>query len=218
VPIRVLTIEREYGSGGAVIAERMAQRLGWTLWDKQITSEIANLSQTLPKPGQTDERHAEPHDPLLYRLSKVFARGSYERSLPIQSVEGHDAERVVQLVMRVIERIGESGQSVIVGRGAAYILRDMGESFHVFVFAPYEEKLRRVLASGKSREEAVELLDTVDRERAAFVKQYTGRDWPNRYLYDLWINSAMGDDAVIETILGSMELLDRRGVSAKPSR
>jgi len=181
MPIRVITIEREFGTGAANIAELVAARLGWTLWDKAVTAEIARIAAA--------ERHSarsglQRQDPLLYRLAKVFARGSYERSIPVDTPESQDAERLVRIVTRAVEQIGARGQAVIVGRGAAFILREHAEAFHVFVFAPYEEKLRRVVEGGKGKEEAMELLDTVDLERAAFVKQYTGRDWPNRYLYN----------------------------------
>ena len=216
VPISVVTIEREYGSGGAAIAEILAKRLGWALWDRNLTSEILKMSDTLP--GATSGRRAsEQHDPLLYRLAKVFARGSYERTLPLRAGETHDAERIVQLLTRVIERVGAGEKAVIVGRGGAYILRNHPTAFHVFVFAPYEEKLRRVIASGKSEAEAAELLETVDQERGAFVKRYTGRDWPNRYLYNLWINSIIGDDAVVQTMLSAISMIEERGIRSKPS-
>jgi cytidylate kinase len=78
----------------------------------------------------------------------------------------------------------------------------------VFVYAPVEEKIRRVRALGKSEAEAVELVGAIDQERATFVKKYFGKDWPTRHLYHLMLNSAVGDDIVVRTIMDEMETLN----------
>src|ERR1700690_3599067 len=78
--IRIITVEREFGAGGAAIAEKIAERLGWKLWDQALTAEIARLAQV---DRASVERLDERCDPLFYRLMKVFIRGSYERSLPV---------------------------------------------------------------------------------------------------------------------------------------
>jgi len=201
--LRILSIEREYGSGGAMIASELARRLGWKLWDHALTEEIAKLARVSPAAA---ERHDERPDPLLYRLAKVFARGSYERSIPVDDANVFDAERMVALLCQVIEHVGAEGDCVIVGRGAPYILRGRADAFHVFVYAPREVKIHRIMTLGKSEAEAADLVDTIDKERAAFIKQYFGADWPTRYLYNLWINSAAGDAATVETILQAMQL------------
>lgn len=205
--VKIITVEREYGSGGAFIAEKLATRLGWVFWDQGLTAEIAKIARVNPAAAQRCDEH---RDSLLYRLAKVFARGSYERSLPLEGQEVFDAGRMVELVTQVIEGAASAGHCVIVGRGAPYILRDRADAFHVFIYAPYEEKLRRLLALGKSEAEAVELLESIDRERAAFIKEYFGKDWPSRYLYNVWINSAIGDDAVVDTILSAIAVLEKK--------
>jgi len=204
--LRILSVEREYGSGGAVIAAELAQRLGWKLWDQALTEEVAKLAKVSPAAA---ERHDERRDPLLYRLAKVFARGSYERSMPVEDEHVFDAERMVALLGQVIQRVGAEGECVIVGRGAAYILRERCDAFHVFVYAPRDVKIQRVMTMGKSEAEAAELVETIDKERAAFIQQYSGADWPSRYLYNLWINSAMGNEAVVETVLEAMKAHER---------
>jgi cytidylate kinase len=205
--IRVITIEREYGSGGAVIAQKLAERLGWRLWDRDLTAEIARVAQVDPgAAARCDERV----DPLLYRLFKVFARGSYERSLPLGEAREFDTDRMVELLHRVIEDVAAKGECVVVGRGAPYILRKRPDAFHVFIFAPPEEKIRRLRTLGKSEKEATELVESVDRERATFIKRYFGKEWPCRTLYNLMINSVPGDDYVIEAILGSIAHLEKQ--------
>ncbi|HLW82679.1 MAG TPA: cytidylate kinase-like family protein [Candidatus Acidoferrales bacterium] len=205
--IRIITVEREFGSGGAKIAELLAARLGWKLWDQELTGEIARRANVDPQAAQQcDERC----DPLLHRLFKVFARGSYERSLPVADAPGFDTDRMVALLYRVIEDAAATGNCVIVGRGSPYILRNRSDAFHVFVYASEVEKLRRLAAIGKSEKEAMELIRTIDHERASFIKRYFGGDWPTRHLYHLMINAGMGDEKVIETILGAADILERK--------
>ncbi|HVN09859.1 MAG TPA: cytidylate kinase-like family protein, partial [Patescibacteria group bacterium] len=169
--LRILTLEREYGSGGAVIASELAGRLGWKLWDHALTEEIAKLARVSPAAA---ERHDERRDPLLYRLAKVFARGSNERSITVEDDVVFDAERMVDLLGRVIRSVADEGRCVIVGRGAAYLLRQRTDAFHVFVYAPRDVKIARIMTLGKSAAEAEDLVETVDKERAAFIQQYFG--------------------------------------------
>jgi Cytidylate kinase-like family len=209
--IRIITVEREFGSGGAKIAELLAARLGWKLWDQELTGEIARRANVDPQAAQQcDERC----DPLLHRLFKVFARGSYERSLPVADAPGFDTDRMVALLYRVIEDAAATGNCVIVGRGSPYILRNRSDAFHVFVYASEAEKLRRLAAIGKSEKEAAELIRTIDHERSSFIKRYFGGDWPTRQLYHLMINAGMGDEKVIETILGAADILERKTAGA----
>src|ERR1700683_1373915 len=213
--MRIITVEREYGSGGARLAEKRARRLGWKLWDTELTQEIARRAHINPEAAA---RHDERVDPLLYRLFKVFARGSHERALPIGEGQSFDTDSMVKLLGSVIEEVAQSGNSVIVGRGSPYILRNRPDAFHIFVFAPPEEKIRRIRTLGKSEAEARELVETVDKERMQFIKRYFGADWPCRQLYNLMINSEPGDDYVIDIILHGVAAADKlalpRAVSA----
>jgi cytidylate kinase len=102
--------------------------------------------------------------------------------------------------------VAKEGNAVIVGRGSAYHLQGRPDVFHVFVYAPFEDKVRRLRAGGKSEAEAIDLADTVDRDRAAYIKQHFGLDWPTREYFALMINTAMGDERVVETILHSVAL------------
>jgi len=90
---------------------------------------------------------------------------------------------------------------VIVGRGSAYYLANRRDAFHVFIYAPFQDKIRRLQAIGKSEKEAVSLVETVDDDRAAFIKQYFKLKWPERHRFHLMINSSIGDEVAVETIL-----------------
>jgi len=205
--IRVVTLEREYGSGGADIAKKLAERLGWKLWDHLLTDEIARLMEC---DCRVVEEREERRDPLHYRLFKAFMRGSFEGSLNAPRLKMVDAECIRDVAQRVVLAAAKTGNSVIVGRGSGYYLRDRPDIFHVFVYAPLEEKVRRLQAAGKSERDAVELAETVDRDRAAYIKQNFGVEWPPRYFYHLMLNSSVGDDVVVETILNSMAIFDKR--------
>jgi cytidylate kinase len=214
--IRIITVEREYGSGGAVIADRLASRLGWKLWDRDLTAEIAQeASVTREAVHRCDERV----DPFLARLFSVYARGSYERTLPVTEARHFNADTMVSMLHKVIEDAASKGNCVIVGRGSPYILRNRADTFHVFIYAPEDERLRRLKNIGQSEKEARQLIEEVDRERAAFIHHYFHKDWPYRPLYNLMINSAFGDDYVIETILRNIAILEspRQSKDAKAS-
>jgi len=207
---RAITVEREYGCGGGEIACELAERLGWKVWDHALTEEIAKVANV---ECATVERCAERVDSTFQRLVKVFLRGSYERSIPLQGAEPFDTDRFVAVGQQVMEKVAQAGNCVIVGRGAPYFLRLRGDAFHVFLYAPHAEKLNRLLKVGKSVKEAEELLDTIDRDRITFVKRYFNADWPTRCLYHLMINTAVGNENVISTILDTMRSLERAPVS-----
>lgn len=206
--IRIVTVEREYGAGGAAIAEKLAARLGWKLWDQSLTAEIARIANA---DQASIQRLEERVDPLFYRLMKVFMRGSFERSLPVGNLEYLDCDNLVSLMSRVIAGAAAAGNCVIVGRGATYVLRDHPEAFHVFIYATWEEKMRRLREMGKSDAEARELLNSIDAERATFVKKYYSKDWPTRAFYHLMLNSKVGDEVVIRTIVDEVQALSPPG-------
>jgi cytidylate kinase len=202
--IRVITVEREYGSGGGEIAQRVAERLNWKLWDQLLTTEIARLMEC---DCRAVEQHEEKKDPLFYRLFRAFMRGSYEGSLNAPQLKIVDTDCIREVAERVVRGAAASGECVIVGRGSVYYLQNCPDAFHVFVYAPLEEKVQRLRAEGKSEREALELAETVDRDRAAFIKQYFGVEWPDRHRFHLMINSAIGEETAVATVLNAITLL-----------
>ena len=197
---RIITLEREYGCGAAGIAKKLATRLGWTLWDQRLTQEIARLAHS---EKSAVEKREERRDPLYYRLFKSFALGSYEGS-PGVPVETLDADSIVRISEGLVEEAAIVGKCVIVGRGSQHFLRARSDTLRFFLYASREEKLRRLIAEGKT--EADVLVDTVDRERAAFIKRYFHVEWPNRSVSHAMLNTATGDDTVIRVILSFLQL------------
>ncbi len=203
---RLITIEREYGCGGATIAAQLAERLGWKLWDQLLTQEIARLAQVDPS---AVKRCDERMDSRFHRLAKTFWRGSYERSASLGS-QMFDTDRMMAMMQETMNKIGDEGSAVVVGRGAPYFLRENPCAFHVFLYAPRSEKIRRIVASGCSEQDAIEQVESIDRERIAYVKHYFNADWPTRSLYHLMLNTAVGDEPVVNTILDTMRLVEGR--------
>lgn len=204
---RIVTLEREFGCGGGGIACELARRLGWKLWDQQLTAEIAKRAQVGEEAvAMCDERV----DSRLYRLAKAFWRGSYERSLPLADSHAFDTDRVMAMMEEISRHIAAEGNAVIVGRGSPFFLREREDTFRVFTYAPRDEKIRRLLDLGKSHAEAEDLVENVDKERVAYIKHYFNAEWPTRSLYHLMINTVVGDELVIETILSTMRLLTPR--------
>jgi cytidylate kinase len=201
---RIITVEREYGAGGAEIAHALARRLGWKVWDQELTEEIAKLAHV---DTSVVRRCEERVDSTLQRLARVFWRGSFERSTDLAGMETFDTDRMVALVRQVLTNVARKGNCVFVGRGAPYLLRERPDAFHVFLYASRSEKLRRVLETGIDEREANDLLDSIDRDRIEFIKHYFNADWPTRCLYHMMINTAIGNENVIATILNTMQIL-----------
>ncbi len=207
--IRIVTIDREYASGASEIAQKLAERLGWTLWDQALTDEIARL---LDCSSQTVEEREERKDPVTYRLFKSFMRGSFEGSLNEPRLKMVDADCIRASAEQVVRDIAQKGNAVIVGRGAAYYLHDRTDALHVFVYAPFEEKVRRLISKGKTQNEAVELVETVDQERSEYIQKYFNIEWPSREFFHLMVNSEMGDEMAVETILHAVSKFDKQPV------
>ena len=204
---KIITVEREYGAGGSLVAAELARRKGWQLLDQQLTCEIAKLAGVHEK---AVAQHSEKCDALVHRLAKVFWRGSYERNSAALGSQMFDADCMMEMMQETMNKIGREGNAVVVGRGAPYLLRENSDAFHVFLYAPRAEKIRRTMVEGHTEEDAAELVDSIDRERMAYVKHYFNADWPTRSLYHLMLNTAVGNEPVIQTIVDTMRLVEGR--------
>ena len=208
--IKIITIEREYGCGGGEIARLVAKHLGWKVWDQLLTEEIARLANCSKAAVEVRE---ERTDPLYYRLFKSFLRGSYEGSINAPKLNLVDSETILRITRRVVEHAAERGNCVIVGRGSQQFLKNRPDTMRVFLYAPREDKVRRLLARGKSGQEAEQLVDTVDRERADFIQKYFNVEWPDRSIYHGMMNTAIGDEAVLQIILAVLNLYEARATA-----
>jgi cytidylate kinase len=205
--IHAITIEREFGCGASEIAGIVASRLGWNLWDERLTQEIARLTESTP---EVIERREWRTDPVVYRVFQDFLRGAFEGGLPpTRRLHSLDARRIAAVSETAVKTALASGPSVIVGRGSQFFLRNRKDVFHVFLYASRDRKIRRLISNGESQDRAIELVDTTDEARAAFVRQYLGLRWPERDLYQTMFNTEMGESCTAALIVECLQQVQR---------
>ena len=199
---RVVTVAREYGSGGAAIAARLAVRLGYQLLDRALVERIAEVARIDPDlAGKLDE-HV---DPWARRLGRALWYGGFEAVAVVDENDVVDSDRVARLSGRIVEEAASVGGCVIVGRGGQCLLRGRGDVLHVFVYAPREERVRRLHARLGPGADVELALEETDRERAAYVRRHFDADWLDRRLYHLMVNAALGLEAAVSAILAAVE-------------
>lgn len=197
--IRVITVEREYGSRGAEFAHHLAKQLGWRIIDHCLIEEVAKeAGVSLSLAESCDERL----DPWYYRFGKAFWHGSIERLPALPESEVFDSESMVNFVREYLQKVAEEGSCVILGRGAASILSRAPGAFHVFVYASQWRKVRWFEEHFPEHAgEAESELAATDRRRAAYVKRYFEQDWTDRRLYHMMINSCMGFESMVQATI-----------------
>jgi cytidylate kinase len=114
----------------------------------------------------------------------------------------------LRITQQVVQKAASEGNCIVVGRGSQHFLRDRTDTLRIFLYAPREAKLRRLTAGCLDDKEAQEAVDTVDNERSAFIEKYFHIEWPNRPIYHALLNTAVGDEIVIETIMGLKKHLE----------
>jgi CMP/dCMP kinase len=199
---RVLTVNREFGSGGGRIAETIAKRLGWKLLDRDIIDAIAYAAHV----DSSVVRNYDEHVVSWLRRINQQAMRSAALAAGIELGEGSvfDAEETVRVSRKIIEQAHAEGNCVIVGRGSQCVLQHKPDVFHAFVYAPFKERVQRLhgrLAEGANIEQRIH---AVDEERAKYLQQYFGKSWNNPHLYDLMISSRADEDWTARVILHAM--------------
>jgi cytidylate kinase len=198
---RVLTITAQYGAGGPEIAARIAADLGWKLVDKQLIDHIAELARVPRELAASYDQHV---DPWFRRLLKSLWRGGFESVAAHSGDAPFDCEHMAELSRRAMEESAAIGNCVLVGRGGQCILRRREDAFHVFVYAPRQHRLRRVLPEVSSEAEACSRMDRIDQQRLAYIQRYFESDWYDRRLYQIMLNSSLGEEAASAVVTCAM--------------
>jgi hypothetical protein len=203
-PIRVITVEREYGSHGGEFAHELAKRLGWRLLDSELVAGAARTAGVDPKlAARFDERL----DPWYYRYGKMFWQDSVFPMAGLADDQFFDSERMLSLIRQEIVDSAREGHCVLVGRGAACALAGQPGCFHIFVYATARDKrewFKRVFPN--QAQQADQLLTAFDKRRAAVIRNFYQQEWCTRGLYHLLLNSAIGMDAMIAATQGATSL------------
>lgn len=186
---KVITISREFGSGGKYIGILVAKKLGIPCYDRDIIEKIAEES------GFVDDFIKRVSE---YAPSKsIFAYSFVGRSASGESIE----DKIFAIQEKVIRELADKGPCVIVGRSADYILRKY-DTLDVFVYAPLEDKVARTMRfKNLSEKEAKKLVKDTDKKRSINYKYYTGKNWGERENYTVMLNStALGIEKTAEFI------------------
>jgi hypothetical protein len=211
--VHAVTIEREFGCGASEIAGLVATRLGWSLWDERLTQEIARLTESTPQAVELREWRT---DPVVYRIFKDFLRGAFEGGLPpTNRLHLLDARRIAAVSEIAVKAAFSSGPSVIVGRGSQFFLHNRTDVFHVFLYASRDYKIRKLISRGATEDRAIEQIDTTDKARAAFVRDYLGRKWPEPHLYHAMFNTEMGESCTAAMLVECVQEFERDAVCSQ---
>lgn len=197
----LVTISRQFGSGGSAVAARVADRLGWQLLDDAIVDAIATQMGVSPDTVRAfDERQL----PLIARLADALALGAPEVLPPSAGAEVLSPdERIVETTRRVMEAAVFQGPVVVVGRGAQVVLGQRADAVHVFCCAPREALARRVAARERISLAAAERrVEDVNHQRAALVRLHYGHTWGAPELYHLCVNTEwLGVDGAADLVV-----------------
>jgi len=187
--VSVITISRQYASGGSDIARLVATRLAWELIDNEFIDRVADRAHLDPAEV---ERHEERVPGLIERLARALAISSPEVFVatgePPEAV-AHE-ERIVEMTERVISEAVQHGNVVMVGRGAQAYLAEGERTLHVFIAAPREARVVAAMARLTiPRDEAERTVDDLDEGRRRYVKTHYKRQWGHPANYHLCLNS-----------------------------
>lgn len=193
----VVTIGRQFGSGGRVIGKKIAEQLGIAFYDKELIERAANESGIDKSFFQDmDEKKISQG---YYSLASNFSLGM--AFFPNESMLSGDSMFLVQ--SDVIRKIALQESCVLVGRCADYILRNQANKIDIFIYANKEERIKQVMKyNGVSEAEAENLIKKVDKERSSYYNYYTDKKWGVANSYHLCVNSSLyGVDKTAELIL-----------------
>ncbi len=191
----VITIGREFGSGGREIGLKLSEKLGIPFYDKKLilhTAEKTNIEESII------EKHDEQHSFPVFSSSNIF--DIYQMPM---------SDRIYIAQADVIRDIAKEGSCIIVGRCADFILDEDPDVFKVFITAPMKDKIerKRPILEGKSDSEIRSHISKIDKKRAKYYTYYTDRTWGNAATYNLCIDSSiLGIDGTVELIANAISM------------
>ena len=205
----MLTISHQYGSGGSQIARAIGDRLQWPVWDKEFVRKVAAEYQIAESDVDAkDERVAS----FMEKLVGVLGMGGFATAYSMLPPAGLDDDRLRHMTRTLIEEIADQGNAIIVGRGGNHILAKRPRTLHVFVRAPLEARMQRVIEWEKlTRPDAERRIAGMDRLRSDYMRTFYHADWGDPKHYHLVVDSsAWTDDATADLILGALERIPER--------
>jgi cytidylate kinase len=197
IVFRALTVTAECGAGRRVIAERVAELLGWNLLDEAL---IESVARTVGLPAETVAEYDERVGSWWHRFHLAGLRAAALQACIGETVLFGE-EAVLEATQRAIAIEAWKGSCVIVGRGAQCVLQDREDVLHVFLYGPRLDRILRIRSEASSDGEAVELVRSTDAEQARYIRAYYDCDWKDPHLYDMMISSKVGAEATANLIV-----------------
>lgn len=191
----IITISREFGSGGRLIGKRLAEKLNVPFYDKQLLDMIAEESGFCKEMIEGAQKKAK--NSFLYSLASAMGTGEAgPESLSLN-------ERFFLAQFDTIRKIADEGSCVIVGRCSDYILRGLPEATHVFIYAEEADKIKRAVEEyGVPEEDVKKMMKDTDKARANYYSYHTGRKWGEHVNYNISIDSGyISVDDIVDLIL-----------------
>jgi cytidylate kinase len=200
----IVTISRQYGSGGSEVAERVAAAMGWTLYDNEVVEHVAaRLGMTAAEVSAREERVPS----LVERLTNAMAMGVPEVMPMVGELMSQPSEeRMVHVTGLVLEEAVRAGPAVLVGRGAQCMLASRADALHVYCYAPFDALVRYAIEHlDATPAEAPRRVSDINHQRAEYVKRHWKRDWRDFTNYDLCLNtSRLGLDGAAELVIAAL--------------
>ncbi len=210
-----ITISREFGSGGSEIAERVANALGWQLYDNSVVDAVAaRLGLSVEQVSSREERLPSLSERLASAMS--LTTPAFVPSVS-DAAASPPEDRIVDMTRRVMEEAVTSGPAVFVGRGAQCLLARRSDALHVFCYAPLDALVATTMERhALTADAARKLVMETNSRRAEYVRRYWQRDWRDVSNYHVCLNTAwLG-------VQGTADLITRaagsRGLGSAPSR
>ena len=191
----VITVGRQYGSGGREIGTMLAKQLGIAYYDDMLLKEAAEESGLCEELFRSfDERpksflYSIAMDPYSFSMNHVTPKGSIEQQVYLATYD-------------TIKKLADKGPCVLIGLCADYSLKDRYDVINLFITAPLENRIKRVAArNGISENEAKDRIKKTDKSRASYYNYYSAKDWGDAKSYDLCIDSSLlGIDGTVELL------------------
>ncbi|MGN0432374.1 MAG: AAA family ATPase [Lachnospiraceae bacterium] len=193
----VITIARQYGSGGKTVGEMLAKELGIHYYDKELVklaSDLSGINEALFVNADENKKNLP-----LFKSSKSIYQGEV---IPPESDEFTSDDNLFNYQAKIIKELADTQSCVIIGRCADFILKDYDNVLSVFVHAPHEFCMEQAAKKhSMNAKELEKLIAKIDKHRADYYKYYTGREWTDARNYDLCLNSSkLGFERCVEEI------------------
>lgn len=199
----VITIGRQYGSGGAEIGKHLAEKLGISFYDKNILR--INADESGIKESYFHLADEKAGSRLLYRIVQGLRP---EKASPSFGSDLTSADNLFRFQSEVIKKLAEAESCVIIGRCADYILEGTDDLVRIHLNADLESRKQRIKERNPEETDVLRAIRKVDRERNDYYRYYTGRDWANSENYDLVINTTKpGINGTVSIILAYLRSL-----------